>query len=231
MGQRSSAGWSSGEDGGKWGSRRASGTTRFGSVCQPALSSPSTMMRSRPAPASRANKARSPAKNGLETPFETYQNTSPEHLAGDRLDEGGHIKPLVAVVTKCDGPLTLGGPHPPDDWLQANAVLVRGPHLNRLVRVLGRFLRDHHGQLFLNTSRSSGVAPAGWRGRGFCTDQLIAFRASQPRWGNTAASPSSPAIQAAPLGPVHRPPSDGGVASRSGNRARSSGRSTLGALP
>jgi len=47
-------------------------------VCQPALSSPSTMMRSRPAPASRANKARSPAKNGLETPFEMYQNTSPE---------------------------------------------------------------------------------------------------------------------------------------------------------
>jgi hypothetical protein len=105
----------------------------------------------------------------------------PEHLAGDRLDEGGHIKPLVAVVTKCDGPLTLGGPHPPDDRLQADAVLVRGPDLNRLVRVLCRFLRDHRGQLFLNTSRSSGVAPAGWRGRGFCTDQLIAFRASQPR--------------------------------------------------
>src|SRR5215208_3217482 len=52
--------------------------TRFGAVCQPALSSPSTMMRSRSAPASRANKARSPAKNGLDTPFETYQNTSPE---------------------------------------------------------------------------------------------------------------------------------------------------------
>src|SRR3954463_5032358 len=51
---------------------------RFGAVCQPALSSPSTRMRSRPAPASRANKARSPAKNGLETPFETDQNTSPE---------------------------------------------------------------------------------------------------------------------------------------------------------
>src|SRR3954452_1411322 len=63
------------------------------------------------------------------------------------------------------------------------------------------------------------------------TDQLIAFRASQPRWGKIAASPSSPAIQRATLGPVHRPPSDGGVASRSGNRARSSGRSTLGALP
>src|SRR3954468_13268444 len=188
-------------------------------------------MRSRPAPASRANSASSAAKNGLETPFETYQNTSPEHLAGDRLDEGGHIKPLVAVVTKCDGPLTFGRPHPPDDRLQPNAVLIRGPDFDRLVRVLCRFLRDHRGQFFLNTSRSSGVAEAGWRGRGFCPDQLIAFRASQPRWGKTSASPSSLAIQAATLGPVHRPPSDGGVASRSGNRARSSGRSTLGALP
>ncbi len=30
------------------------------------------------APASRANSANSAAKNGLETPFDTYQNTSPE---------------------------------------------------------------------------------------------------------------------------------------------------------
>src|SRR3954452_3436063 len=52
--------------------------TRLGAVCQPALSSKSTMMRSRPAPASRANSASSAAKNGLETPFDTYQNVSPE---------------------------------------------------------------------------------------------------------------------------------------------------------
>src|SRR5215212_10296812 len=135
------------------------------------------------------------------------------------------------MVAERDRPLTLGRPHPAEDRLQPNAVLIRGPDLNRFVRVLGRFLGNDRGQLFLNASRSSGVAEAGWRGRGFCTDQLIAFRASQPRWGRTAASPSSPAIQAATLGPVHRPPSDGGVASRSGNRARSSGRSTLGALP
>src|SRR3954453_22097204 len=41
-------------------------------------------MRSRPAPASRANKARSPAKNGLETPFDMYQKVSPEMLWGRR---------------------------------------------------------------------------------------------------------------------------------------------------
>src|SRR5215210_3857511 len=61
-----------------------SGTARFGAVCQPALSRPSTMMRSRPAPASRATKARSPAKNSLDTPFEMDQNTSPEMLWGRR---------------------------------------------------------------------------------------------------------------------------------------------------
>ena len=36
------------------------------------------MMRSRPAPASRANKARSAAKNGFEMPFDMDQKVSPE---------------------------------------------------------------------------------------------------------------------------------------------------------
>src|SRR4051812_14986232 len=109
-----------------------------------------------------------------------------------------------------DGPLAFGRPHPPEDRLQADAVLVRGPDFDRRVRVLGPLLSDGLLQLFLNASRSSGVAEAGWRGRGFCTDQLIALSASQPRWGKTAASPSSPAIQAATVRLDHRPPSGGG---------------------
>src|SRR4051794_14131583 len=133
-------------------------------------------MRSCPAPASRANKARSPAKNGLETPFDTYQTVSP-----DRLPEGGDVQPLVAVGTKSDGPLTLGRPHPSDDRLQPDTVFVRCPDFDWRVRVLGPLLGNNPGQLFLNASRSSGVAEAGWRGRGFCTDQPIAFSASQPR--------------------------------------------------
>ena len=71
-------------------------------------------------------------------------------------------------------------------------------------------LAERGGPYVLNASRSSGVAEAGWRGRGFCTDQPIAFRASQPRCGKTSASPSSPAIQAATFGLVHNPPSGGG---------------------
>src|SRR5437763_13546907 len=100
-----------------------------------------------------------------------------------------------------DRPLTFGRPHPPEDRLQPEAVLVRGPDLDRHVRVLSSRLSDGLLQLFLNASRCSGVAEPGWRGRGFCTDQPIAFRASQPRWGKTAASPSSPAIQRATFGP------------------------------
>ena len=105
----------------------------------------------------------------------------PEGLAGDRLHEGGDVQPLIAVMAKRDGPLAFGRPDPAQDRLQPDAVLVRGPDLNRLVRVLGPRLGDGLFQLFLNASRSSGVAEAGWRGRGFCTDQPIAFRASQPR--------------------------------------------------
>jgi hypothetical protein len=105
----------------------------------------------------------------------------PEGLARDRLHEGGDVQPLVAVVAEGDGPVTLGRPHASDDRLQADAVLVGRPDFDRLVRVLGPLLGNTPGQLFLNASRSSGVAEAGWRGRGFCTDQPIAFRASQPR--------------------------------------------------
>src|SRR5215217_2926567 len=134
-------------------------------------------------------------------------------------------------MTKPDGPLALGRPHPAQDRLQADAMFVRGPDLNRLVRVLGSRLSDGLLQLFLNAARSSGVAEAGGRGRGFCPDQPIAFSASQPRWGKTSASPSSLAIQAATLRLDHRPPSGGGWVKRARNRSRSAGLSTLGTPP
>src|SRR3954453_15572476 len=113
-----------------------------------------------------------------------------------------------------DRPLAFGRPDPAQDRLQANAVLVGRPDLDRLARVLRPLLGDGLLQLFLNASRSSGVAEAGWRGQGFCTDQPIAFRASQPRCGKTSASPSSPAIHAATFGLVHNPPSGGGSSRR-----------------
>ena len=155
----------------------------------------------------------------------------PEHLAGDRLDEGGDVQPLIAVMAKRDGPLAFGRPDPAQDRLQPDAVLVGRPDFDRRVRVLGPLLGDGLLQLFLNASRSSGVAEAGWRGRGFCTDQPIAFRASQPRWGKTAASPSSPAIQAATFGLVHKPPSGGGSSRRALSFSSRSGLRTEGLVP
>ena len=107
----------------------------------------------------------------------------------------------------------------------------RGPDLDRFVRVLRCFLGDGLLQPLLNASRSSGVAEAGWRGRGFCTDPPIAFSASQPRWGKTAASPSSPAIQAATFERVHSPPSGGGAQRRALSLSSSSGFRTDGLVP
>ena len=55
----------------------ASGTARFGSVCQPAPSSRRTMIRSRPAPVSRAKPASIISKSRLSMPSERYQTVSP----------------------------------------------------------------------------------------------------------------------------------------------------------
>jgi hypothetical protein len=52
------------------------------------------------------------------------------------------------VVTERNGPLAFGRPHSPDDRLQADAVLVRGPDLDRFVRVLGSLLGNSLLQLF-----------------------------------------------------------------------------------
>src|SRR3954471_15037502 len=140
-------------------------------------------------------------------------------------------KPLVAVVTERDGALAFGGPDAAQDRPQPDAVLIRGPDLDRFVRVLRSFLGDGLLQPFLNAVRSSGVAEAGWRGRAFCPTQPIAFRASQPRWGKTAASPSSPAIQAATFELVHSPPSGGGARRRALSLSSSSGLRTDGLMP
>src|SRR4028118_1306759 len=101
-------------------------------------------------------------------------------------------------MAKHNRPLAFGSPDSAQDRLQADAVLVCGPDLDRFIRVLGRFLCDHRGQLFSKAALSSGVAEAGWRGRGFCTDQPIAFSASQPRCGATPVRPPPDAPAAAP---------------------------------
>src|SRR4051812_20810816 len=97
--------------------------------CQPALSSPRTMLRWRPAPVSRAKVASSSAKKGLERPLQRYQSASP--LVG--CNEGGNVQPLVPVVTEGNRSLTHWRPDSAADRLQAEAMLVLRPDLDRAV--------------------------------------------------------------------------------------------------
>ncbi len=85
----------------------------------------------------------------------------PEGLARGRQHESCHIEPLVTVMAKRNGPLTLRRPDPAQDGLQAKAVLVGRPDLDWFVRVLGRFFGGSHGELFSKASLSSGVAACG----------------------------------------------------------------------
>src|SRR3954470_15929081 len=59
------------------------------------------MIRSRPAPASRAKRARSASKNGFDTPFAKYQKTSPEAgWADSRVKRNGLSEADLHVLAK-----------------------------------------------------------------------------------------------------------------------------------
>src|SRR3712207_2487188 len=66
----------------------------------------------------------------------------PDRLTAGRLHEGYHLEPLVAMVAEGDRPLAYRRPDPAPDRLQAEAVLVRGPDLDRPVGMRGLGLRD-----------------------------------------------------------------------------------------
>jgi hypothetical protein len=90
----------------------------------------------------------------------------PERLATGRLHEGGDVQPLIAVVAEGDRPLADGRPDPAADRLQAKAVLVLCPDLDRPIgmRRLGR--SDSGIEPPLKAACCSGVAARGCRGRG-----------------------------------------------------------------
>ena len=89
-----------------------------------------------------------------------------ERLAAGRLHEGGEVEPLVAVVAEGDRPLADRRPDPAADRLQAKAVLVLRPDLDRPVG-MGRLGRSDSGiEPPLKAACCSGVAARGCRGRG-----------------------------------------------------------------
>ena len=90
----------------------------------------------------------------------------PDALAAGRFDEGGDVKPLIAVMTERDRTLAGGGPDAAADRLQAEPVLVRRPDFNRFVRVFAGFFGERVGEFFLKAAASSGLAERGFFGRG-----------------------------------------------------------------
>src|ERR1039458_9269299 len=118
------------------------------------------MMRSRPAPVSRAKASSSLAKKGLSMPFDRNQR-----LAARRGDEGGDIEPFVAMMAERDRPLADRRPDTAMDRLQPEAMLVRRPDFDRLIRMFGGFLSEGLSELFLKAASCSGVAAFGiWIG-------------------------------------------------------------------
>lgn len=146
----------------------------------------------------------------------------PDRLAARRLDEGGDIEPLIAMMAERQRPLFDGRPDAAADRLQPEAMLVGRPDLDGLARMLPRFFGGDFRELFLKASSSSAVAAFGFLGRGAWIDQRSFFKASQPRGACTCASPRRDAIQSATLGPLHWPPPSGGAPRRSRKASRSS---------
>lgn len=98
-----------------------------------------------------------------------------------RFDEAGDVEPLEAMVTDRDRAFALASPYAARDRLQADAMLVRCPDLDRGGRMLAPLVRCRLLELFLSAPRSLSVAVPGWRGRGCWTEYSMAMSASQPR--------------------------------------------------
>jgi hypothetical protein len=93
----------------------------------------------------------------------------PHRLAGGRLDEPGKVEPLEAVMAERDRSLAARGPASPRDRLQADAMLVRRPDLDRRRGMAALLLARDFGEVFFSADRPSSPAAAGWRGRGCCS--------------------------------------------------------------
>jgi hypothetical protein len=105
----------------------------------------------------------------------------PEGLAARRRDEGGHIKPVEAVMAMRGRPLADGRPNAPRDGFQAEPVFVAGEDFDRPLWMFRGFLCNGVFEVFLNAAASSGEADFGFLGRGTWIDMPQAFNASQPR--------------------------------------------------
>ena len=85
----------------------------------------------------------------------------PDRLSARGRDEAGHVEPFVAMVTEGNRPLPDRRPNPAMDRLnKAEPMLIRGPHLDGLVRMLGGFFGDRVGEFFYKRLPQRGLQPA-----------------------------------------------------------------------
>jgi hypothetical protein len=97
-------------------------------------------------PAPRAGLPGEGGEQGFEERFAQARGQEPDRLARGRLDEGGDVQPLVAVVAERDGPLADGRPNATPNRFQAEAVLVLGPDLDAPAGVRGPGLLDRRAE-------------------------------------------------------------------------------------
>lgn len=90
----------------------------------------------------------------------------PNRFAARRLNEGGDVEPLIAMVAQRQGTLAYGRPDAATNRLQAEAMLVGRPDFDRLIGMPLGLLRRDVGKLFLKADSSSALAALGFLGRG-----------------------------------------------------------------
>jgi hypothetical protein len=73
----------------------------------------------------------------------------PDRLSARECDEASHVEPFAAMVTEGNRPLPDRCPNPAMDRLEAEPMLIRGPHLDGFVGMLGGLFGDRVGELFL----------------------------------------------------------------------------------
>ena len=90
----------------------------------------------------------------------------PLDVAGGGPHEAVEVEPLVLVAGDRDRAPAAPGPHPADQRLQAEPVLVERPDLDRPAR---RGRRAHRvPEFFLKAAQAVSSAAFSWRGRGRC---------------------------------------------------------------
>jgi len=88
-----------------------------------------------------------------------------ERAPGGGMDKADQIAPGEAMAHRDGGSPPDRGPDPPQERLQADAMLIGGPELDARLREGGRHLPQEWADVFLKSACCSASARA-WRGRG-----------------------------------------------------------------